>query len=83
MSKIPLIYADFQNADPEGRLRLNCRGTIEDLARNGLSLHEGMVLRLCMEDVEAIGKVTFSPDEDLWVAVVDWNEINDSCRPGF
>ena len=32
----PLIYADFHNADPGGRLRLNCIGTTQDLARLGV-----------------------------------------------
>jgi hypothetical protein len=27
----PKVYADFQNADSQGRLRLNCLGTVEDL----------------------------------------------------
>ncbi|WP_277883249.1 hypothetical protein [Nostoc sp. FACHB-190] len=29
----PRVFADFHNADSQGRLRLNCTGTIEDLAR--------------------------------------------------
>ncbi len=73
----PQVYADFHNADKDGRLRLNCNGTIEDLTKLGISLSEGLELRLCMEDVEAIGKVTYSQDEDVWVAIVDWNAIND------
>ena len=37
----PLIYANFNNADPRGCLRLNCIGTIQDLARLGVRLQEG------------------------------------------
>jgi hypothetical protein len=40
----PKVYADFHNADAKGRLRLNCVGTIEDLARQGITLREGMPL---------------------------------------
>ena len=25
----PRVFADFHNADPQGRLRLNCMGTVE------------------------------------------------------
>ena len=32
----PKVYADFHNADPQGRLRLNCIGTTEDLARHNV-----------------------------------------------
>ena len=36
----PKVYADFQNADARGRIRLNCIGTIEDLARQKIELRE-------------------------------------------
>jgi hypothetical protein len=29
----PKVFADFHNADVHGRLRLNCIGTVEDLAQ--------------------------------------------------
>jgi hypothetical protein len=32
------VFADFHNADALGRLRLNCIGTVEDLARQQISL---------------------------------------------
>ncbi len=37
----PRIFADFQNADAKGRLRLNCIGTIEDLSHQGTQLIDG------------------------------------------
>ncbi len=74
------VYVDFHNADKKGRIRLNCDGTVEDLAKYGISLSEGLELKLYMEEVETIGKVTYSTDEDIWVAVVDWNAINIGSR---
>ena len=71
----PRIYADFQNADAEGRLRLNCRGTLADLNRQQISLAEGLQVTLYSEDVEAEGEVTYSPDEQLWTAVIDWDAV--------
>jgi dTDP-glucose pyrophosphorylase len=74
---LPRVYADFHNADRHGRLRLNCAGTTQDLQRQGLNLVEGLRLTLYMDDVECAGLVTFSDEENLWVAVIDWDEIKD------
>ena len=80
----PRIYADFQNADGQGRLRLNCRGTLDDLHRHRVSLLEGLVLTFYSEDVEVEGEVHFSTDENVWVAAIDWNavrQVDDSEQP--
>jgi hypothetical protein len=71
----PLVYADLQNADSQGRLRLNCIGTIRDLARQKISLHEGLELIVYDGDLEVEGKVRFSQEEHVWVAVIDWEAI--------
>jgi hypothetical protein len=71
----PLVYADLQNADAQGRLRLNCIGTIRDLAQQSVSLHDGLELTLYDEDLEVEGKVLFSSEEHLWVAAIDWKAI--------
>ena len=69
------FVADFQNADAKGRLRLNCVGTIEDLASQGIRLQPGLRLRLYSDDLEAEGAVEYSEEEHLWVAVIDWRAI--------
>jgi hypothetical protein len=71
----PKVFADFHNADVQGRLRLNCIGTIEDLSRQHITLQEGQVLTLYSEDLEVEGVVKYSEQKNLWVAVIDWNEI--------
>jgi hypothetical protein len=45
----PRVFADFRNADTEGRLRLNCIGTIEDLARHRVELQDGQLLTLLVK----------------------------------
>lgn len=45
----PRIFADFYNADSQGRLRLNCIGTIEDLSRQGAKLIDGEKLLIYSE----------------------------------
>jgi hypothetical protein len=70
------IYADFNNADPSGRLRLNCRGTVDALRQHNIRLQEGMILHLTdEEELEAKGVVTYSNEENIWVAAVDWNSL--------
>jgi hypothetical protein len=69
------VFVDFHNADEQGRLRLNCIGTIEDLARHQAELENGQKLTLYGEDLEVDGVVEFSEDEKVWVAIIDWNQI--------
>jgi hypothetical protein len=85
----PRVYADFHNADAKGRLRLTCVGTIEDLARQGITLHEGLRLSLYSDDLDvngqldellAEGVVSFSEDEHCWVATIDWSAIHHSSE---
>jgi len=69
------VFADFHNADPQGRLRLNCIGTLEDLARQQITLRDGQLLTLYSEELEADGLVRHSVEENVWVALIDWNAI--------
>jgi len=45
------IWADF-NATSDLGLRLNCRGTLEDLKRQNIVLNEGMKVLLWDEDYD-------------------------------
>ncbi|HUY31369.1 MAG TPA: hypothetical protein VMV69_01205 [Pirellulales bacterium] len=80
----PKIYADFHNADAHGRLRLNCIGTIEDLAEQQIELHAGLHLTLYADDLDDKGQldellvdgvVSLSEEEHCWVASIDWTAI--------
>jgi hypothetical protein len=71
----PKVYADFQNADEQGRLRLNCVGTLVDLSRQGIGLSVGRSLILYSEDLEVAGVIEYSDAERLWVARMDWHAI--------
>ena len=71
------VYADFHNADRQGRLRLNCIGTVQDLSRYQIKLQEDLVLTLYSEDLEVEGQVQYSSEENLWVAVIDWDAIRE------
>ncbi|AFY44280.1 hypothetical protein H6G80_27985 [Nostoc sp. FACHB-87] len=73
----PRVFADFHNADSQGRLRLNCTGTIEDLARQKIWLQDNLNLVLYSEDLEVDGIVQYSHEENVWVAVIDWDNIRE------
>lgn len=82
--KLPKVIADFQNADSQGRLRLNCVGTIQDLVRQGIQLHEGLELILYDLDVDDAGRpcelqaqgvVAPAPEDLCWVAAIDWTNL--------
>jgi hypothetical protein len=81
----PRIYADFHNADAQGRIRLNCVGTREDLSQQQVELREGLALTLYSDDLDdkgqldellADGIVSFSEQEHCWVARIDWTAIH-------
>ena len=74
------IFADFHNADEQGRLRLTCLGTVEDAARLGIRFHEGMILVLSDEELEVEGTVAWNAEENRWVAAIDWDAIR-TLRP--
>ncbi len=71
------VFADFHNADGQGRLRLNCTGTLEDLSCQNVCLKKGQALTLYSEDLEVDGVVDYSSEENLWVAVINWDEIRE------
>jgi len=62
----PRVFADFHNADVQGRLRLNCIGTVEDLAQQQIVLRDGTYLTLYSEELEVEGVVQYSTDENVW-----------------
>ncbi len=72
------VFADFHNADAQGRLRLNTAGTMGDLTRQKITLREGLSLTLYSEDLEVDGQVQYSMDEKVWVAMIDWDAIRRS-----
>lgn len=75
MSARITLYADFNNADARGRLRLNCKGTLDDLAAARRELEEGLEVTLTDGDLQVDGAVVASKEEGIWVAVVDWDKV--------
>ena len=72
------IYADFQNTDVLGRVRLNLFGTMQDLLEQAIELEEGLTLVLSDGELSARGKVCHSEAEKIWVAEIEWSELAES-----
>ena len=75
----------FTTRTPTAVCALNCVGTVEDLARQGVALRDGMPLTFYSDDLDAKGRldellvdgvVSFSDEEHCWVAAIDWSAIH-------
>jgi urease accessory protein UreE len=68
----PRLLADWQNADPQGCVRLNTSGALRQIERLGSSMQPG--LSVVLDDggeFEADGVVAWSADEAIWVAAIN------------
>lgn len=61
-----VIFADFNNFDPDGYIRLNCVGTTRDLELAGISLRAGLHLVVSDGDLRAEIEVMPSSSEGIW-----------------
>lgn len=69
------LYADFNNADSKGRIRLNGAGTLKDLAKLGLRLQDGLMITVHDEELTADGEAIYSELESVWTVKIDWNHV--------
>jgi hypothetical protein len=77
MIEHPVIYADFNNCDVQGRVRLNIAGSQRDLGSTGVRLDDGVVLHLTDNELEVIGTAEFSEEENIWTARFSWDELRE------
>lgn len=70
------IYADFNNRVGNA-LRLSCDGTKADLERLGITLRDGLQLRVSDGDLVAEGVVRWAEDLGDWVIQIDLQKITD------
>lgn len=75
INKMNRIFVDFHNVDSDGRIRLNCTGTVQDLNRCGIPLKSGIKIMMYQEELEVPGEIVFSEEEKIWVAKLDWLKI--------
>jgi hypothetical protein len=75
INELPRVFADFQNTDGKGRVRLNTIGTMEDLSQLGLILRDGLEILLYCLELETEGVVVHSEEENIWVSKVNWSDV--------
>jgi hypothetical protein len=80
-AKTPAVHVDFQNADSDGRVRLNTAGALDDLERQRIALRPDLQLHLIDAELSTPGQVAWNEDELLWVAEVDWNDLIEPSSP--
>jgi hypothetical protein len=71
----PTIYADFQNSDQEGFVRLNTAGALADLARLSVTLANGLSVVISDGELLSKAKVRDPGVEGIWQAQIDWEAI--------
>jgi hypothetical protein len=72
------INVDFNNCDPEGRVRLNTIGAMQSLNLSQVVLRNGLEVELGSGDFFPIkGIVECSEPEHIWVARFDLNDLRD------
>jgi hypothetical protein len=78
MTSRPVVRADFQNASPDGRLRLNTTGSTADLVSLPDGPKIGLEITLVAQELSCDGVLEYSDSEDMWVARIDWNDVRDA-----
>lgn len=78
---IKKIYADFNNRDSEGYLRLNCVGTESDLLHQSIDLHDGMRLIAYDGDISAEIVVRSPGGERVWRGEILFETLMDESDP--
>lgn len=75
MTNKPRIWVDFMKTDAERRLILTTSGTVEDLQRLGIRLHEGLTLEVYSDDADNQGirddllaeGIVHQDEQDRWL----------------
>ena len=70
------IFADFNNGDTSGRVRLNTNGSLSDIHKLGDKFKENIIVLLDDGDsLQVFGRVKYSDEEQIWVAEIDWDNF--------
>ncbi len=63
------IFADFNNQEEDGAVRLDTRGTLHDLDQQNIILKDGDYLWVTDTEIEVRGQVEFR--DKIWVLIPD------------
>jgi len=70
-----IIYADFNNVDEEGCIRLNSTKTLEDIESQNIKLKSGLKVKLTDGELEVEGRLQYSKAEGIWTALINWSDL--------
>ena len=71
------IFADFNNTDTLGRLRLSVKGAVDCIREQNLRLYDGMPVTVSDEDEFTVnGIARWNDEEKIWVVEIDWEQLN-------
>lgn len=76
----PHVFADFNNSDKHGRVRLNTNGAKADFISLGIEPRDGLKLWLTDHEELATSGVVRWDDVEGWVAEIDFSELEKSAR---
>ncbi|MET4080477.1 hypothetical protein ABIB40_000417 [Pedobacter sp. UYP30] len=77
------LWADFNSSTSNG-VRLNCKGTLEDLKLQNIELTEGQLLYIWNDDVDENDKAGnlfvkaiahYNASDKCWEAIFKWDDI--------
>ncbi len=69
------LFADFNNCDRLGHVRLNTEGTRDDLAAMQIVLSDGLPVQLDDHDELLADGIVRRSAEGSWVAQIDWDRL--------
>ena len=69
------IYADFNNCEEDGKVRLNTNGSLNDLCKAKTRIRTGMWVWLYDEDFEVESKLEYHQKWQIWLGEPNWSTI--------
>jgi hypothetical protein len=75
------VYADFNNQDERGRIRLNCVGSLQDLERLQPMLRNRLTLRLTDGEGCVVATLYNDQQANIWLGVPDWDTWEEVDSP--
>lgn len=69
------IYADFNNCEEGGKVRLNTNGSLNDLSQVKGKIEQGMFVWLYDEEFEVLTKLEYHPKWKIWLGEPNWSTI--------
>lgn len=69
------IYADFNNSEKNGKVRLNTNGSLSDLFKVKHKIHRDMVVWLYDEEFEVETKLEYDEKWKVWLGEPDWSTL--------